>query len=85
MTGRLRASVSAPPRTGRRPCPKEARLFRPLGLPTSRPDAIEPNGGTVTGLSRKCGKSGTIRPQAVGRTLGVLVAAQTGSAGGAAA
>jgi myo-inositol catabolism protein IolC len=42
-------------------------LERPLGLPTSRPDAIEPIAKNVTCQQRECANFVTIRPQGRGR------------------
>ena len=66
MTDRVAAASAREPST--RPWPERTCPFRPLGLPTSRPYAIEPTGEIVTCLQRKCANFVTIRPQvAVGR------------------
>ena len=61
-SGASPASPVAP--SPRRPCPERTCPFRPLGLPTSRPDAIEPTAEIVTCLQQKCANFVTIRPQA---------------------
>ena len=52
---------------GSRAWPKRTCPFRPLGLPTSRPYAIEPIAEIATCLQRKCANFATIRPQATRR------------------
>src|SRR5262249_49092626 len=52
--------------------PNGTWLFRPLGLPTSRPCAIERIGEIVTCLQRKSDNFATIRPQAAGAVDGLL-------------
>ena len=63
----LTRSASRPVRGGSVPgaatWPERTCPFRPLGLPTSRPYAIEPTAEIVTCLQRKCANFVTIRPQ----------------------
>jgi hypothetical protein len=77
MSGGSPAPFAARSGTWRHTWPKQTWAFWRLGLPTSRPYAIEPSREVVTCLSQKCAKSASIRPQP-GRRASTLASRAAG-------